>query len=97
MLTHVDSVCYQLTKIKKEIAGGEWAKEIKKIEKKYCILKYTYSLFFNPFFIDGQSMGTVPLNRVAIEMLTSSISLPRGLSFLLRAQKYLRHKSHECG
>jgi len=40
-LTHVGSVCYPLTKIKKEVADGEWAKEIEKIEKEYCIVKYT--------------------------------------------------------
>jgi len=32
-LTHVGSVCYPITKIKKEIANGEWTKEIEKIEK----------------------------------------------------------------
>jgi len=30
-----------LTKIKKEIADGEWTKEIEKIEKERCIVKYT--------------------------------------------------------
>jgi len=40
-LTHVGSVCCPLTKIKKEVADGKWAKEIEKIEKKYCIVKYT--------------------------------------------------------
>ena len=40
-LTHVGSVCYPLTKIKKEIADGGWSKEIEKIEKEYCIVKYT--------------------------------------------------------
>jgi len=39
-LTHAGSVCYPLTKIKKEIADGEWTKEIKNIEKEYCIVKY---------------------------------------------------------
>jgi len=34
-------VCYPLTKIKMEIADGEWTREIEKIEKEYCIVKYT--------------------------------------------------------
>jgi len=34
-------VCYPLTKIKMEIADGEWTREVEKIEKEYCIVKYT--------------------------------------------------------
>jgi len=30
-----------LTKIKKKIAVGEWTKEIEKIEKECCVVKYT--------------------------------------------------------
>ena len=40
-LTHVGSVCYPLTRIKKEIADGGWEKEVYEVENEYCIVKYT--------------------------------------------------------
>ena len=40
-LTHVGSVCYPLARIKEEVKDGGWKKEIKEIEKRYCIVKYT--------------------------------------------------------
>jgi hypothetical protein len=40
-LSHVGSVCYPLARIKKEIAGGGWGKEIKEIENEFFIVKYT--------------------------------------------------------
>ncbi|MFT6733928.1 MAG: hypothetical protein ACJAS9_002122, partial [Polaribacter sp.] len=40
-LSHVGSVCYPLARIKKEIAGGGWRKEIKEIENEFVIVKYT--------------------------------------------------------
>lgn len=40
-LSHVGSVCYPLARIKREIEEGKWKKEAKRIEKKYCIVKYT--------------------------------------------------------
>lgn len=40
-LTHVGSVCYPLARIKREIKGGSWKREVKRIEKRLCIVKYT--------------------------------------------------------
>ena len=40
-LSHVGSVCYPLTRIKKEIGDGGWKKEIARVEKEFYIVKYT--------------------------------------------------------
>jgi putative transposase len=40
-LSHVGSVCYPLTRVKKEITDGEWMEEIACVENEYYVVKYT--------------------------------------------------------